>query len=132
MILLPWPGDMVDSVWELVEPYLIKPVALHGGYSIGDVREAVRARHMQLLVVAREDNSAAGAIITEIHQYPRKRTCFVLFIGGKDLAKWPVDKVTAWARDTMGCSEIAAIGRKGLKHWFPEEDTGFIFYRRGV
>lgn len=128
---IPWPSQHVDKVWEKALPHLQPAIDLNNGYLADDVLAGIKDERLQLFVIAGDDNEVVGAIVTTIIVYPRKKTCFVLFLGGKDMRHWQKDaeKLTTWA-SIMGCDDIEAIGRPGLEKYFPAESTGFRLYRR--
>lgn len=54
-------------------------------------------------------------MVTELCDYPRKRTCIVRMLGGKSLPQeWRgyLSLVEEWARE-QGCSAMEVFGRKG-------------------
>jgi len=127
MTLIPWPSDKVGSIWERVMPVLEKAISFNTGYLPEDVLYAIESQRMQLFVVA-DDDGLRGAIVTEIHVYPRSKSLFVLFLGGTRLSEWPMDALWRWAR-LMGCDEAMAIGRRGMDKMFPEAKTNFKYYQ---
>lgn len=116
---LPWFGVAAEEVpdwWTAARPFVERALAQGGGeFSPEDIEAALMARAMQLWLL-RAGNDVCGALVTEIANYPRRRTAILrLFAADRDLrAAWrpllPV--VESWAR-VQGCGAIEVFGRPG-------------------
>lgn len=128
-MLLPWPSAKAGEIWPHVEPLLRKAIELNRGYLSEDVLVAIMDQRMQLFVIA-ENDEPVGAIVTEIHVYPRSKALFLLFIGGSRLPEWPMNELWNWGR-IMGCDWANGVGRKGFgRYVFTEEASGFEFFEK--
>lgn len=89
----------------------------HGNYELSDVRELCRQGLMQLWPGER------CAMVSEIHRYPRRTGCNVIF-GGGDLEEIRTlsKRIEHWAK-SKGCDHITVVGRKG---WVRALKTGEI------
>lgn len=108
-------SSMVDwympDAWDLIEP----AAARNGLYT----RESLHAglkQGLQQLWLAEQDGRAVMALITEIAEYPTRRQCDILLIGGNDLARLLpfLETIEAWAR-VNGCNRMRVEGREGWK-----------------
>lgn len=133
MKLLGVPSDAAESVWHLVEPLIEKAVAVHDGYDMDDVLEAILHRDMQLWLSVDDDNTIKIAWVTQIVVFPRAKSLQIMFMGGKGLRECAshLDELAAFAR-MKGCAEMGAICRRGLKRWFKAEDSGAIYMTRMI
>ena len=94
-----------------------------GRWGLYDVIALLLQGHMHLWLACNESGIVA-AMVTRFIDYPRLRTCGLLFIGGKGMRAWleHEDTVAEWAKG-QGCSELEGYARKGwlrvLPHWKP-------------
>ncbi len=102
----------------------------NGEFSAADIEAALGTRAMQLwLMRGRDGGPICGALITEIANYPRRRTAILrLFAADRGLrAAWrpllPV--VEAWAR-AQGCGGIEVFGRPGWTRILDYEPTHVV------
>lgn len=100
--------------WRRVEP-LIEPALAHlgGRFAPIDILAEIASGDMQLWRIGQPEPVAA--IVTEIVDYPRKRACRVLLVGGFGLRAWRAPLLAAldaFARD-HGCDLLEGGGRMG-------------------
>lgn len=131
MILIPWPSDGVAAIWGRVAPLLNKAISFNDGYLPEDVKEAIQDQRMQLFVVADDDNTIKGAIVTELHTYPRSRSMFLIFLGGSGYRDWPMEQLWQWGR-MMKCDHATGIGRLGFDTLLPEAKTRFKYFQLDI
>lgn len=85
------------------------------GMTPGDAKRAIRKHEMQLWIAI--DKGVQAAAMTEITQPYTVKCCRVLFLGGRDMARWFDELMGAiehWAREN-GCHSMEAVGRPGWK-----------------
>jgi hypothetical protein len=115
--ILQIPAEVVPAAWPMALPLLREPIAMSRGcYEPEDVAAGCRAGEYQLWL-ATDASGVIAAYVGKIMQYPRKRTYFSLFMGGKTghIDKWLkplIEAVEAWSK-TWGCEALEISGRKG-------------------
>lgn len=111
------PAGVVPGAWPLALPLLREPISMSRGcYEPDDVAAMCMAGDAQLWLVT-DKTGVIAAYVGKVVQYPRKRTYFSLFMGGKpgQIDKWLkplIDAVEAWSK-TWGCEALEIAGRKG-------------------
>lgn len=107
-------AENIRSTWPKVIGFIEKPLARGmGEWAVGDILAALLVRDMQLWVAYRgETIKAAG--VTQIINYPKKRVCDFLLVGGSGLRFWwkESDLIKRWAKQN-GCSHVRIFGRDG-------------------
>jgi hypothetical protein len=92
-----------------------------GNYALEDVLALVSSGEAQLWVSLDQDGIEA-ACVTTIVDYPRRKACLILFLGGTRLKHWLEFEavIAAWAK-AQGCDCLEGYGREGwtkvLKDW---------------
>lgn len=119
--------DYIDHAWPLVQEHIergLKPS--NGRINAEDVRQFLKDDLMQLFLIMRGD-ACIGSIVTEFVNYPRKRICRVVSLGGKYLREWVdlKEQLGEWAR-TEGCAGIEAWSRRGMTRYLPSWRTGVV------
>lgn len=110
------PANAVATFWHYAEPY-IKRALDHtsGEVRFEDIRQLCEARDIQLWLISR-GTRVVGAITTEIVQYPRRKHCRVITLGGSDFSNW-VELADAtlceWAM-SQKCAALETYVRKAL------------------
>lgn len=109
------PANLVNRFWPLAEPY-IKRALDHaaGEFRPLDLRDYCKDRTVQLWLVS-ENERVIAAITTEIINYPRKRHCRIVTLGGTKAPEWTELAdiiISEWAKD-QGCQAMEAYVRKG-------------------
>lgn len=110
------PANLVDRFWPLCEAY-IKRALDHtlGEYSPQNIREYCKDRVLQLWLVSEGDRIVA-AVTTEIINYPNRKHCRVVTLGGSKAVEWTellVATLSEWAKE-QGCEVLEANVRKGF------------------
>jgi len=96
----------------ITDPAMLKKMerALkHGGelYTLNDIEDAIRTGKMQSHV------KGNTWIITEVHDFPRKRVVNILFVVGElEEAMAAELEIEEWAK-SIGADGLTAIGREG-------------------
>lgn len=111
------PVEHIPNLWPQVEPHIKKALKYaHGCYEPIDILiECLTGKSKLWISWNEESQSVEAAMITRINQYPRKRTCGVPFIGGRNLSGWK-DKfmvaVEGYAKANH-CSAMEGGSREG-------------------
>ena len=122
-------------VWADIEDYMAGAAKYtHGRYAVEDIYDGLCKGNQQLWIAF--DDKVYGAVITEIMQYPQKRTLIMHFTGGIELLKWKDEMLSvlkSFAKDN-GCDCIESYGRTGWKRIFKNDgfSSKFMFYELAV
>lgn len=109
------PANMVEHFWPFAEPY-IKRALDHtsGEFLPSDLKIYCKERVAQLWLIS-ENSRVIAACTTEIVNYPQRRHCRVITLGGTKAPEWTglLDIILEeWSRQ-QGCVAIEAFVRKG-------------------
>lgn len=107
-------ASKVDDVWNRIEHFTQAALdRTEGEMAINDVKQYVEDRDMQLWVICDEED-IVGALITEVLDFPRKKACRYVTLGGDLKDAFPVidQSISAWAK-SLGCDRMELIGRRG-------------------
>lgn len=85
----------------------------NGTHTIEDIEDGIAAGRYQFWAGKR------AAIITEVIEYPQRKTILFFLIGG-DLTELQEmePRIVEWARTELGCKESAGVGRRGFERAF--------------
>ena len=98
------PSHLVHKYWSLAEPHLKKAVDKgNGEFSLSDLQYVCSRGEQQLLMVMR-DNKCHCALTTIFYNFPKFRTCYISYIGGRN-TKDGWKQFTDWAM-SQGCDRI--------------------------
>jgi len=128
------PNDY-ELVWKDIKEYMDGAAKYtHGRYKTEDIYNELCKGNQQLWIAY--DDKVYGAVITEIMQYPQKRTLIMHFTGGVELPKWKDEMLSvlrSFAKDNQ-CDCIESYGRTGWKRIFKNDGftSKFMFYELTV
>ena len=111
--LHPVPSHEVGATWHVAEPWIADAIQRQ---AIRDTAETFRGLcadgSAQLWLVI--DGGVAGAILTEIYDTTKGKTCHILAAAGRflDHGDMSLDMIERWAR-AEGCVRIEETGRRG-------------------
>lgn len=109
--------ELLPHVWDDCEPYIAMGNSRSKDeMSTFDIYHKIEEEKMQLWVLSNEDKEIISVLTTEIVEYPRKTTCRIVTLGGKDLDLWVEDwlqLLEEWAIQ-QGCEAIETCCRKGF------------------
>tara|TARA_R100001443_G_scaffold95249_1_gene101686 strand:+ start:644 stop:1069 length:426 start_codon:yes stop_codon:yes gene_type:complete len=96
--------------------------------TLQDIKESCINAEMQLWVVVNERNEVTAAVTTQIIEYPNKKVCRIVTLGGVGLDKWLhlLDEIEEWAR-YMRCQAVEMFCRKGFLKKLQEKDYKQIY-----
>lgn len=122
-MLAQWPVELLHKL----PPRVITDIqsALeygHGERNLKDITDSIQKGDKQVWVHSTED-LFTGTVITEIIQYPRKKTCQIIYLGGDSSLKFldELQVIEEWAR-LNNCVDIQVIGRKGWLRVLKNQD----------
>lgn len=121
---------MIDRLWPDLLPFLEPAIErCRGLYLPEDVKTFCVDTKMQLWAVVRDD-AIAGALVTEVVIYPRRKCLWIAFAGGAGVQDCPeiTDILADWA-SMLGCSAIRAEGRRGWVRAGGFVETGATLWR---
>ena len=84
------PPKDVGLIWKQIEPLLLKPLEIDGfAYMPKDIFDSLLKKKMQLWISWNvKQNNVEAAIVTEIIDYPRLRSCRYFLAGGTNMKSW--------------------------------------------
>tara|TARA_R110001599_G_scaffold92247_1_gene241801 strand:- start:115 stop:585 length:471 start_codon:yes stop_codon:yes gene_type:complete len=118
------PPKDVGLIWKQIEPLLLKPLEIDGfAYMPKDIFDSLLKKKMQLWISWNvKTNNVEAAIVTEIIDYPRLRSCRYFLAGGTNMKSWfnPIkEQIEQWAIKNK-CQRIELVGRKGWVKWLKD------------
>jgi hypothetical protein len=118
------PPEDVGLIWKQIEPLLLKPLEIDGfAYMPKDIFDSILKKKMQLWISWNgKTNVVEAAIVTEIIDYPRLRSCRYFLAGGTNMKSWfnPMkEQIEQWAIQN-NCQRIELVGRKGWVKWLKD------------
>lgn len=122
--------DDIQDVWDEAV-YLLNPaIRLNDGFEPADVLDALMHSRMNLWLAV-EDGELVGAAVTEIINYPQKRSVFILFAGGRVEENWPAyyETMANYAM-TLNADCIETISRPGLAKLLKAQSPDVLTYMR--
>lgn len=108
------PETMVLS-WGVIAPMLEKAIEHnHQELTLVDVANMIVEEKSQLWVII-HNRQPKAACVTEIIQYPRKKVCRIVLLGGTSFEEWKdiLIDLENWAL-MNGCIELDAYCRPGM------------------
>lgn len=115
------PRKRVEQAWPLVEKFVEDAVRHAGGrFTAEDIRKFCLNGQMQLWLVL-DDGQATAVVLTEIVNYPQKKSCRIVGLAGHNMHKWLNLRIhiDEWAKRN-GCQKMEIIGREGWARLFPD------------
>ncbi len=123
-------------IWPQIEAWVQIACDDEGGsMTAEDFLEAIKAREMQLWI-ARGDDGIDAIGITEIRVTQRRKTCWVLIMTGKNMARWADFRhvIADWAR-SQGCvgkKAMKSLARRGYSRLFKEYQCTHVLLERDL
>tara|TARA_R100001460_G_scaffold102622_1_gene147315 strand:- start:5918 stop:6346 length:429 start_codon:yes stop_codon:yes gene_type:complete len=121
------PSQEIDEIWEACEPY-IELGAKKGQREMTskDIYNFCKEAKMQLWIVFDSESNIKAVVTTEIINYPKKKVCRVITLGGQEIDNWLhcISVIEAWAEENK-CHAMETFCRKGfikkLEHYGYEQ-----------
>ena len=111
------PPTLVHKYWHMAEPHLKLAIDKgQGEFSLSDLQYVCSRGEQQLLLVMR-NNKCHCALTTIFYNFPKFRTCYISYIGGKN-TKDGFEQFKQWA-EQQGCDRItgSAVTESVAKLW---------------
>jgi len=121
------PSQEIDEIWEVCEPFIEK--AAKKGQSemtSQDIYNFCKDAKMQLWIVFDSEANIKAVVTTEIINYPKKKVCRIITLGGEEIDNWlhSITVIEAWAEENE-CHAMETFCRKGfikkLEHYGYEQ-----------
>lgn len=128
------PAKDIDRTWHLCRPLIAR--AMKNGdnvYTIEDIKKGLETGVFQLWTWV-ENLTIVCCAVTCINNYPSKRICSLMIIGGRGLKMWKesAQKIMVdWAKKN-GCTEMEGYARKGWLRVLPEWRPVWTTIRRSL
>lgn len=110
------PAPLIERFWPLAEPYIKRALdRASGEFLPSDIKTLLKDKLIQLWLVS-ENERIIAAVTTEIVNYPQRKHCRVITLGGSKASEWVglIDTIVcAWAKEN-GCVAMDASVRQGL------------------
>ena len=121
------PSQEIDEIWEACEPF-IEQASKKGQSEMTsqDIYNFCKDAKMQLWIVFDSEANIKAVVTTEIINYPKKKVCRVVTLGGQEIDDWlhSITVIEAWAEEN-GCHAMETFCRKGfikkLEHYGYEQ-----------
>jgi|TARA_R110000744_G_scaffold44832_2_gene99839 hypothetical protein len=110
-------SDKIDDVWDRCSKFIEMGIN-HSQCELStmDYYDRLVNQEMQLWVVYDEEKQIKCALTTEVIEYPRKKVCRIVSLGGRNLDEWVerwLDILERWAEEN-DCDSIETYCRKGF------------------
>ncbi len=124
------PSQEIDEIWDACVPF-IELAAKKGQeeMSTKDIYNFCKDAKMQLWIVFDSDADIKAVVTTEIVNYPRKKVCRVVTLGGQEIDNWlhSISVIEALAESNDGHA-METFCRKGFikkleKHGYEQTYT---------
>lgn len=106
----------IDGIWPYVKAYIEKPLEHSWGELSAEViKTRLRNKEMQLWVGYYQSGEIVAAMTTEIVNYPRKKACRIVTLGGYGMDEWSahINMIEEWAKSN-GCDFMESFCREGF------------------
>jgi len=116
----------IPQLWDEIEPFITECLekATDGEWHQDDIYKDLLEQRMLGWVVMDDKETIKCVVVTQIIQYPRKRTCQIFLCCGKDAKLWydHIDSIKKYAKQ-QECQVLEIIGRPGWEKVL--NDQGF-------
>ena len=127
------PEDAV-KIWDRVGPMLQKVVDhTEGELQPEDYLDNIVTKDMHLWLAV-EDADILMAMVTQIIEYPRRKTLRIIALSGKNFKETHSqfnDMIESFAIQA-GCSGLELWGRKGWKKMLPDWESNYIVFTKNL
>ena len=112
------PPQLVHKYWHMAEPHLKLAIEKgNGEFELNDLRYVCSRGEQQLLMVMRDDKCHC-ALTTIQYNFPKYRTMYITYIGGKNTKGW-LETVFRHGHRNQGCDRVtgSAVTESVAKLW---------------
>ena len=110
-------SDQIDDVWSDCEKYIeLGNSKSQEEMSVQDIYENCKDKDMQLWIVFNEDKDIEAVLTTQVIDYPQKRVCRIVTLGGLNMEDWVdtvLETLEEWA-EQQSCHSMETVCRKGF------------------
>jgi hypothetical protein len=110
-------SDQIDDVWSDCEKYIeLGNSKSQEEMSVQDIYENCKDKDMQLWIVFNEDKEIEAVLTTQVIDYPQKRVCRIVTLGGLNMDDWTdmvLSTLEEWA-EQQSCHAMETVCRKGF------------------
>ncbi len=110
-------SDRVKDVWPICKEYIdLGNSKSKDEMTVEDIYDKLLETEMQLWLVYDENSKVISCLTTEVINYPQRRTCRIVTLGGRDLDTWVdkfLDVLEEWAF-AAACDSMETACRKGF------------------
>jgi hypothetical protein len=111
------PADRIDEVWNDCSEFIkMGNRKSQNEMSLDDIYWFLKDSEMQLWIVFDEDRDIKAVITTQILNYPQKKVCRIVTLGGSEMENWTADTLQIleeWASE-KDCDSMETVCRKGF------------------
>jgi hypothetical protein len=119
--------------WPEVEPLLAKsmPVDLKRYLPIDILAALIREGQTTQAWFAREGDQLIAVLVTQIHQFPRRRGCSIFCLAGTRMAEWFGDAEAMLTEYAIrcGCDHFETQGRRGWERYLALEPRSIVLVK---
>tara|TARA_R100001530_G_scaffold96279_1_gene66958 strand:- start:3171 stop:3599 length:429 start_codon:yes stop_codon:yes gene_type:complete len=119
------PSSQVPEVWEDCVPFIkLGNSKSQDEMTTNDIYELLCNAEMQLWVIINSEEKILGAGTTQILDYPNKKICRIVTLGGQNFDNWiqSIKTIEEWSR-VNNCKSVEFFCRKGFQRKL--EDYGY-------
>tara|TARA_R100000655_G_scaffold34945_2_gene67937 strand:- start:16457 stop:16885 length:429 start_codon:yes stop_codon:yes gene_type:complete len=110
------PPENIEDVWDKCEHFIeLGNNKSQEEMTVEDIKEACSNAEMQLWIIYNEGLYCIGAFTTQILDYPNKKVCRIVTLGGKYMDKWLhlIEFIEDWAIE-KGAKHVEMFCRAGF------------------
>lgn len=113
------PAEYIDDVWEDCKKYVeMGNNKSQEEMDVHDIYFFLKEKEMQLWVIFDKDNGKEikAVITTQILNYPQKKVCRIVTLGGKQMDTWVAETLEIleeWSQE-QDCDAMETVCRKGF------------------
>jgi len=111
------PSSQIPKVWDDCVDFIeLGNSKSQDEMTIQDIYELLCNAEMQLWVIINDDEKILGAGTTQILDYPNKKICRIVTLGGRNFENWieSINIIEEWSK-TMNCESVEFFCRKGFQ-----------------
>lgn len=119
--------ELIDHVWESIEPWVKNALGIDKSYESQDIKEICRGGKLGLWLITTD--KLKGFFTCTINDAPHGKTAYAPWLGGEDLGEWvepAFGLFKEWLKD-QGCISFSWIGRRAWKRFLGADYEGCFY-----
>tara|TARA_R110002012_G_scaffold212382_2_gene383462 strand:- start:238 stop:666 length:429 start_codon:yes stop_codon:yes gene_type:complete len=111
------PSSQIPEVWDDCVDFIeLGNSKSQDEMTTQDIYELLCNAEMQLWVIINDNEKILGAGTTQILDYPNKKICRIVTLGGRNFENWieSINIIEEWSK-TMNCESVEFFCRKGFQ-----------------